>query len=348
MKLNENIQELITKLNRNRVIKNELKELYKINQDKAWRKIEKMNNRKFLFVRKISVASASVVAALLFLYFGVFNDNENKSLVVENKIEKIDYGRSYIMTSSGEKIEFEADTVKAGIIQYEKSQKFVKCEATENATLDSYNTIVVPKGETLKVELSDGTLVWLNSDSRLIYPSNFKKESRVVELLGEGYFEVTSDAKAPFMVKGNGLNVNVTGTKFNISNYNDQVEKYVTLVEGAVDVEIDNNRGKLTPSEQFRYNTITKIGSTVKVNPMLYTSWTKDRIFFKDMPLEDMIIVFNRWYAVNIECQDTTIVKQIFTGEIYRYDSPEDIITFITKAANLKWKTNDKGFVIIY
>lgn len=351
MKLSEDILKLINSLNQKSVIKDELNELYKIDQDKAWSKIEKINVKKFSFAARITILSASVAAAAILLYFGITANEKENNLVVENKIERRDNGKSYIMTSLGERIEFETDTTTThtnGIVSYEKIEKMVRCVASTAVNDNSRNTIVVPKGETLKVVLSDGTLVWLNSDSRLTYPNAFKTECREIELQGEGYFEVTSNAKHPFIVKGNGLNVNVTGTKFNVLNYATQQEKCVTLIEGVVDVEIDNNKNKLTPSEQFKYNTTTKTISKTKVNPLLYISWTKDRIFLKDISLDEIAIIVDRWYNVKIEYSDVNVGKETFTGEIYRYDLPEDIMNFITKAADLKWKTNGKGRVIIY
>lgn len=99
-----------------------------------------------------------------------------------------------------------------------------------------YNTVITPRGTEYLLTLSDGSRVWLNSDSRLKFPVKFSKGMRRVELVGEGYFEVAKDTSSPFIVNSGKLEIKVTGTSFNIAAYPDEKIVQTTLVSGSVDV----------------------------------------------------------------------------------------------------------------
>lgn len=322
-------------------MKNELKKFYEIDEQKAWKEVRRKTGRLNLVAKRIAAVVVAAVAVMV-LYFGVTNRG------VENgTIERIDYGKAYLVTNRGEKIVLSSDTIAEGHLSFEKNGKFVKCVASEEVS-SVPNKIVVPLGENLRVELCDGTIVHLNSGSVFEYPSNFNHGNREVKLVGEAYFEVESDETKPFIVSGNDFNIKVTGTKFNIHNYEEDARAEVTLVSG----KISFNRGEmnrlLEPSDQLIFDKKTNEITQNEVNPLLYTSWTDGRIFFKDMPLLEIAIVIERWYGVKITYGDEAIGKELFTGEIYRNDSPEQIIRFITKAGNRNWEVKKAGVVLIH
>src|SRR5699024_4906290 len=106
-----------------------------------------------------------------------------------------------------------------------------------------YNKLVTPKGGEYRVVLSDGTKVWLNAVSSLKFHTQFKGDSRKVELTGEAYFEVAENKKKPFLVRTENMRVAVLGTSFNISAYEDDGRQSITLVEGAVKVSDKSEAG---------------------------------------------------------------------------------------------------------
>ncbi|MFR7879048.1 MAG: FecR family protein [Butyricimonas paravirosa] len=116
-----------------------------------------------------------------------------------------------------------------------------------------YNTVITPRGTEYLLTLSDGSRVWLNSDSRLKFPVKFSKGMRRVELVGEGYFEVAKDTSSPFIVNSGKLEIKVTGTSFNIAAYPDEKIVQTTLVSGSVDVSCpecaDTESVSLVPNE---------------------------------------------------------------------------------------------------
>ena len=115
-----------------------------------------------------------------------------------------------------------------------------------------YNELVIPRGGEFSLTLSDGTVVYLNAESKLRFPVQFDGNNRIVELEGEGYFQVVHDENAPFVVKTAGMNVQVLGTEFNVSAYTEDTVIQTTLVSGSVRVS-SNDSDKtvvLKPGEQ--------------------------------------------------------------------------------------------------
>lgn len=100
-----------------------------------------------------------------------------------------------------------------------------------------YNTLFIPRGGEYQITLADGTKVWMNSDSKLIFPVRFPGNKREVILEGEAYFEVAHDTTRPFYVKACGIDIRATGTAFNVMAYGNEPECKVTLVEGGVNIE---------------------------------------------------------------------------------------------------------------
>lgn len=159
----------------------------------------------------------------------------------------------------------------------------------------------IPRGETFKVVLSDGTEVFLNSDSRLSYPTVFKGKERIVSLEGEGYFKVARDTEHPFVVKSGKMQVRVLGTEFNVRSYSPD-ETCVTLIEGKVAVsdtcgiaatEIKPGQSaQLASDGEFTVN-------DVDIQSFLY--WKEGYFYFDDVTLVDMMKEIGRWYNIDIE-----------------------------------------------
>lgn len=322
-------------------MKNEIKKFYEIDEKRAWKEVRRKTGRLNLLPRRIVVV-VTAAAAVAGLYFGIANQRTEKNI-----IERINYGKSYLVTNHGEKIILSSDTVAKGRLSFEKNSRFVKCVASSEMT-NVPNKIVVPLEENLKVELCDGTIVYLNSGSVFEYPSNFDRGERKVKLIGEAYFEVESDVSKPFIVSGNDFTIKVTGTKFNIHNYDEDSKAEITLVSGAISFHRGESDRVLKPNEQLVFDKKTDEITQNEINPLLYTSWTEGRIFFKDMPLTEIAVIIERWYGVKINYGDEAIGKDLFTGEIYRSDTPEQVVRFITKAGNRKWEVKKIGEVLIY
>ena len=163
------------------------------------------------------------------------------------------------------------------------------------------HVLTVPRGESFKVVLCDGTEVWLNANSNFVYPTAFVGKERVVTLEGEAYFKVTKNPDRPFIVKTPTVQTRVLGTEFNIRSYSPE-DTHVVLINGKV--EVSNTRGgsytRLYPGEdahlQFDGNFVL-----TEVDLDSYVYWKDGYFYFDDITLKDIMQSLGRWYNVNIE-----------------------------------------------
>ena len=201
----------------------------------------------------------------------------------------------------------------------------------------AYHTLSVPAGQYAQLVLSDGTEIWLNSRSKLVYPDRFESNIREVQFEGEGFFKVTSDKGHPFIVKTENMDITATGTQFNISAYDDDTWFSATLVEGTI---------KLTSTKYGIDHSLTedhmaihdKLKNTLKVKSVdtdIQISWTRGEFRFKELSLEDITKRLERNFNVNFVFINNTLKQRIFTGTFYNHQSIENILR-VMKTSTLK------------
>ena len=196
-----------------------------------------------------------------------------------------------------------------------------------------YHYLTIPRGGKFSIILADGTKVWLNSDSRLKYPAQFKAgRSREVTLeYGEAYFEVSSATKhdgAAFIVYNNDQKVEVLGTQFNIKAYQDDATILTTLVEGKVKLHMEKDTIEhiLKPGQQAEYNTQEQSMTTKPVDIYNEISW-KDGVFsFDNKSLLEITKVLSRWYDVKFKFLDEQLKKEEFIGVLSKNQHIDDIL----------------------
>ncbi len=170
------------------------------------------------------------------------------------------------------------------------------------------NTVIVqsyvPKGEMKFIELSDGSKVWINSESYLSYPKEFESDKRIVNLTGEAFFEVAKDARKPFIVQTSNMNIEVLGTKFNVNAYPDLIEVKTTLQEGRVKIDVLNGKSDndffLSPNEELLFNTATGSISKNEVDASEAFAWSKGVLNFNSVPLSDLFRQIEKKYDTRI------------------------------------------------
>lgn len=161
------------------------------------------------------------------------------------------------------------------------------------------HSIVIPRGETFKLILCDGTEVWLNANSKLVYPTAFIEKERTVFLEGEAYFKVTKDTK-PFIVKTDYLQTKVLGTEFNVKSYTAE-DSHVTLISGKVQVRSHEN-ARFVYLEPGKDAILLSNGQfeVKEVNSEAYTYWKDGYFYFDELTLADIMKSIGRWYNVNV------------------------------------------------
>lgn len=171
---------------------------------------------------------------------------------------------------------------------------------------EAYYTCIAPLGGKAEVVLPDGSRVWLNAGSDLRYPASFGVDSRMVELNGEAYFEVAKHAGSKFTVNTKGYDVIVHGTKFNISAYDDDASVTTTLLEGSVQVSLDNERVMMVPGEKVTLNQVS--GELVKTKASTKANaWIHGNTEYESITLANLVKVLSRRFNMNITVQSTSL-----------------------------------------
>lgn len=187
---------------------------------------------------------------------------------------------------------------KASIAQSEKKElDYRQVISTTTQT----HVLTVPRGESFKVVLCDGTEVWLNANSNFVYPTAFVGKERVVTLEGEAYFKVAKDTEHPFIVKTPNVQTRVLGTEFNIRSYTPE-DTHIVLINGKVEVSntIGGSYTRLYPGEDAHLQSDGNfILSEVDLDSYVY--WKDGYFYFDDVTLKDIMQNLGRWYNVNIE-----------------------------------------------
>lgn len=214
-----------------------------------------------------------------------------------------------------------------------------------HADADNVNTLSTAPGETFSVRLPEGSVVWLNAGSSLSYsPALLKKGKRLVKLTGEGYFEVAKDAAHPFVVQTETQEVQVLGTKFNISNYHNDAETATTLVEGAVKIKNRHFEKLLRPGEQALNS--GKVITTNKADVEAVCAWKDGYFRFNEEGIKEIVKELERWYNVKIELDDKLAYIR-FTGKILRTRDISHILKLMQETNNIKFEIGERRIRII-
>ncbi len=207
-----------------------------------------------------------------------------------------------------------------------------------------FNELRIPRGGEYQLVLSDGTKVWLNSESELRYPISFKNKTREVYLVGEAFFDVSHDKTKPFIVHSGEMNVEVLGTRFNVRNYPED-NAVATLVQGKVKVLGEREaQCILNPGQQAR---LSKKGIvTFDVDTDLYTSWIEGKFLFKNVDMYSLSQQISRWYNVEIFFVNDYAKNVRFTGSINKDKPLQYLIELIESTSDVRFSVKGKSIVI--
>ena len=206
-------------------------------------------------------------------------------------------------------------------------------------TDEKYAEVVTATGSVIRYELPDHSVVWLNSGSKLRYPTVFKKYNRNVELTGEAYFQVEAEPERPFYVNTpNGLSVYVYGTQFNVTAYEDDNYIETVLEKGKVNVVTPGQETiTLIPGEQLVYDKQTRQVQKNQVDVYGKVAWKDGKLIFRNASLEEIIKRLERHFNVDIEFNNH-FGKEYSYRATFRTETLTQILDYLAKSANLKWK----------
>jgi len=307
--------------------------------------VEISNNRFIKAKKKFLIwqytAAAIFIGILTTVYIINFDTSNNfietPSLIVDNKIHvgsnkailTLEDG-SMVVLKKGEAYESASAKSNGDQLVYE-----TKNQASKNIV---YNYLTIPRGGQFFIKLSDGTQIWLNSDSQLKYPTNFTEgKTRQVELIyGEAYFKVSSSTEhkgANFKVLHQNQEIEVLGTEFNLKGYKDEKNVYTTLVEGEVLIYNGISKLNLIPNQQSKLNIESNNLTIEVVDVNTEISWKNGIFNFKGMPIKDIMKVISRWYDVDVIFENKNIESVKFKGSLDKQQSIEEILSIMKSSS---------------
>ena len=209
--------------------------------------------------------------------------------------------------------------------------------------------LLLPLGARTKLHLPDGTLVWLNAGSKIVYSQGFGVDDRKLSLEGEGYFEVMRNEKVPFEVKTKEVNLKVLGTKFNFRNYPDDAEVTVNLLEGKVALHNEIRPMQelyLVPNERMVLDKLTGKMTKSHVKAENASVWINDELFFDEELLEDIAKKLMRSYDVEIEVADSLKNKRFYGSFKIMGNTIDEVLQTIASTNRMKYRHEDEKYIL--
>ncbi len=209
-----------------------------------------------------------------------------------------------------------------------------------------YTEVISPAGQKSRVVLPDRSVVLLNGDSRIRYKNNFNEHDRIVELEGEGYFDVHKDRHKQFVVEAGQLNVKVFGTTFNVKAYEHQRTIEVGLKSGEIGIEQNGREiSRLQPGEVATFNKDENKLMVGEMNVDLVSAWTRDELIFEEKLMEEIMENMERWYGVNIAIAPELTDSDRFTFKV-KAESLREMLELINLLKPITYKIEGKQVTI--
>jgi len=222
----------------------------------------------------------------------------------------------------------------------------------QNQSAGQYTETIAPRGQKSQIVLTDGTKVWLNSDTKIKYPGNFSKNERDVYLDGEAFFEVSKNPHQPFVVHTSGVDVKVLGTKFNVKAYADENQIETSLFEGKVNLLLNDPSStqqvekEVEPGQSFIYSKADHQLAANKFPQDEINGWKKNQLIFKDDTFSNLVRKVERWYDVKVVYDEEQFNDRRLTVELYEGERLERLMDIISLALSVDYKY-EKGEIIL-
>ena len=263
----------------------------------------------------------------------------SKAMLVLNNGNIIDLSKRKTEVITNQKLSIKTDGTQLS---------YSVTEDSKDEPTDEYNELIIPKGGEFTLTLSDGTKVWLNSQSKIKYPVIFNNITREVYLEGEAYFEVAKDAHRPFHVNvKNNVCVEVLGTSFNVRGYSDENSVETVLEEGVVRMSQGKDTVVLKPGHKATYRPNEPIQTTT-VNTELYTAWRHGQYIFMDESVENILKQLSRWYDIEVFYSNEAAKSVTFSGDVTKYDDIDTLLKAMEIAGGVHFKISGRTLIVSY
>jgi transmembrane sensor len=329
-------------------------------EHRIWARLDELTTASVVPMRRFTwLRYAAAACILLLLGGGVYWYRSGKvpltppALVAKQDVAAPRLARAVITLGSGQQIAL--DSVASGTLARQGQVKVIKLADGQLAYTGRdqevfYNTLTNPRGSrVIDLTLADGTRVWLNAASSIRYPTAFTGTERVVELTGEGYFEVSKKASQPFKVRVDGQEeVDVLGTSFDINAFDDEPAVKTTLLEGSVRVTAatsDTERIVLKPGQQAQLQK-GQIKIKSEIDPDAVLAWKNGRFAFEGVGIQEVMRSVARWYDVEVEYRGVP-TTQHFRGGISRSADASQVFKMLETTGLVHFTIQNKKIIVM-
>lgn len=370
--INENPENevLFAEVKRNWVIEKEEDREYADFLDHKWSEYQaifknaqqfKKNNNVFILNRILRYAAIFLlIVGLAFTFFSNIRQPDYKKYATELNRSGKGESNNLLVLSDGTKVNIASkDTyvkynedgteIKLDDNSVQTAKQVIHNQVTAN---EKNNQLIVPDGHQAHLTLCDGTKVWLNAGSKLIFPSNFNTEKREVFVEGEAFFDVTKNEAKPFVVVTKGLNIQVFGTSFNVMAYPDENMIEAVLVTGKV--QLERNDFSLFKKEKImlhpgQYAGFKKDGLKLEVKDVdveSFVSWKYGWYKLDKLPLSEVVLKLERYYNVKVVIDDKKLGYLKITGKLDLNSNINQVMDNLAEAAKISYKLEKNTFII--
>ena len=325
------------------------------NIEQSLQKSKSQNNKNVPNLNLILKVAASIILLLGIAYFyqqGFFNDETTPTpVIVDTNTIVPGIDKATLTLEDGSVIELDKGNTYQAQNVNSNGEQIVYANTAQNIAEIKYNYLTIPRGGQFFIILSDGTKVWLNSESQLKYPVSFiKGQTRQVELVyGEAYFDVSPSTEHhgdKFKVVNQAQEIEVLGTEFNVKAYKDETNVYTTLVEGSVVIDNGIAKHNLSPSQQSNLNTQNNNISIAVVDVEPEISWKNGVFSFKEKSLKEIMKVISRWYDVDVVFENKDLEALKFKGILDKQQGIERILSIMKSTTINNYEIKDKTIIL--
>lgn len=318
-------------------------------KEELWQQIIRKKKKRISMLYFRYAASIIMLIGIGSALFYLIGQKSIDEVVVVNSIQTDDAllilsdGKTIPINSEQSTVQYSSDG--SGIIVNDSSGIALPVSGSE------FNQLIVPYGKRSFITLSEGTKVWLNSGSRLVFPPVFKGKTREVVLEGEAFFDVTPNKDQPFFVKTDAFKMKVYGTKFNVQAYQQDKEYCIVLVEGKVSMNSTMDKQKkeifLAPNQK---SILAKGEDTFEIsvveNTEVYTAWIDGYLTFINEDVSDLLKRVSRYYNVSIESELPEKMETIY-GKLDLKDDLERVLDGIAFISKTKYEKQGNKYVFM-
>ena len=310
--------------------------------------LDRRNKKLYILWTSVAGVAATIIIILVLRMMSFSPESDIESI----KVFQADHVPQQVtlQVAGEEKVEPLKKAVQSSTVKLSPQKIAYNTIQTENKKIRNkkvqIHRLSIPRGETFKVVLSDGTEVLLNSDSRLSYPTVFKGKERVVSLEGEAYFNVTKNTEHPFIVKSGNVQVRVLGTEFNMCSYTpDNVR--VTLIEGKVAVS-DTCSLQTVEMKPGQSAQLVSDGTFAvdEVDTETFLYWKEGFFYFDDVALVDMMKEIGKWYNIDIEFRNSEIMNLRMHFLANRQQKVSDLIELLNRMERIHVYLEGESLII--